>query len=304
MKRLFAHAPWASLLLFALCEVAAHAATVARVPSQRDWQDAARFVRGQLQGNDLITSAPSWTDPLLREVLGDRIDLAMAGRSDSSAYDRVWSLSIRGAHPPELRAHPPDFTRSFGRVLVERAALPARSVVFDLVRALPDAEVSILANGREHACKLGTFMPGRGGGLGLGALPTRERFDCGRGPWIAAVVLEDLDLHPHYCVRQPPAAGGVTRVRLHDVPLGSRFVFYGGLYYEDERMRERPDVHIRVLAADRELLHMTHHDGDGWKKAEAPTPAGTADITVEVTSPTPDKRTFCWTATTRRPGAP
>jgi hypothetical protein len=292
------------LLLFALCEVAAHAATVARVPSPRDWQDAARFVRGQLEANDLITSAPSWTDPLLRQVLGDRIDLAMAGRSDSGAYDRVWSLSIRGAHPPELRAHPPDFTHSFGRVLVERAALPARKVVFDLVRALPDAEVSIVADGRERACKLGTFAPGRGGGLGLGALPTRERFDCGRGLWIAAVVLEDLALQPRYCVRQPPAAGAVTRVRLHDVPLADRFVFYGGLYYEDERMRERPDVHARVLAGDHELLRMTHHDGDGWKRTEAPTPGGTADITVEVSAPVAEKRTFCWTATTRNAGAP
>jgi hypothetical protein len=288
------------LLLFALFEVAAHAATVARVPSPRDWRDAARFVRAQLKPRDLITSAPSWTDPLLREVLGDRIDLAMAGRSDSSAYDRVWSLSIRGAHPPELHGRTIDLTRSFGRVTVERARLAPSKVVFDLVRALPEAEVSVSAGGREHTCRLGTFPPGRGGGLGLGALPPRERFECGRGPWVAQVVLEDLDLRPRYCVRQPPAPGGITRVRIPNVPLANRFVFYGGLYYEDERMRERPDVHARVLAGDHELLAMTHHDGDGWKRAEAPTPSGTSDLTIEVTSSVAEKRTFCWSASTRQ----
>jgi hypothetical protein len=299
-KKLVAHAPWACLLLFALFEVAAHAATVARVPSPRDWQDAARFVRAQLQPGDLITSAPSWTDPLLREVLGDRIDLAMTGRSDSSAYDRVWSLSIRGAHPPELGGRTIDLTRSFGKVTVERAKLAPSNVVFDLVRALPAADVSVGVGDRERACRLGTFPPGRGGGLGLGALPTRERFECGRGLWVAQVVLEDLHLQPRYCVRQPPAPGGITRVRIPNVPLANRFVFYGGLYYEDERMRERPDVHVRVLANDHQLLAMTHHDGDGWKKLEAPTPAGNADLTIEVTSPTPDKRTLCWSATTRQ----
>jgi hypothetical protein len=303
VKRLLARAAWLALPLFALCEVAAHAATRARVPERADWVDAARFVRSQLAPGDLITSAPGWTDPLLREVLGDRIDLAMAGRSDDAGYERVWSLSIRGARAAELQRRVPDVQRSFGRVRVERAALGASPVLFDFTRALRSAEVASGPRERERSCRLGELAPGRGGGLGLGALAPRERFECGRGAWVAAVVLEDLALQPRYCVRQPPVERGPLRVRFRDVPLGQRLVFYGGLYYEDERMRRGADVHARVLAsvgdATRELLKMTHRDGEGWKRLELATGGGRADVTVEVTSSSTNKRTFCWAASTR-----
>jgi hypothetical protein len=307
VKRFLAAAPWIALLAFALCEVAAHAATRARVPDRQDWVAAARFVRAQLAPGDLITSAPGWTDPLLREVLGDRIDLAMAGRSDDAAYQRVWSLSIRGARARELQGRVPDVQRSFGRVRVERAALGASPVLFDFASALRTAEVAHGPSDNARVCRLGELAPGRGGGLGLGALAPRERFECGRGAWVAAVVLEDLALQPRHCVRQPPIQRGPLRVRFRDVPLGQRLVFYGGLYYEDERMRRGPDVHAHVRlhanGGERQLLHMTHVDGDGWKRLEVATGGGRADVTVEVSSSSTHKRTFCWSASTRS-GAP
>ncbi|HMI94376.1 MAG TPA: hypothetical protein VK509_23550, partial [Polyangiales bacterium] len=147
------------------------------------------------------------------------------------------------------------------------------------------------------------LAPGRGGGLGIGALAPRERFECGRGAWVAAVVLEDLELQPRHCIRQPATQRGPLRVSFSDVPLGQRLVFYGGLYYEDERMRHGADVHARVLAvasgATRELLHMTHRDGDGWKRIEVSTGGGRAQVMVEVSSRDASKRTFCWAASTR-----
>jgi hypothetical protein len=197
---------------------------------------------------------------------------------------------------------------------VERAALGASPVVFDFVRALPAAEVVRGALGAERACRFAELAPGRGGGLGIGALPPRERFECGRNAWVAPVVLEDLELQPRYCVRQPAVEGGPLRVRFRDVPLGQRLVFYGGLYYEDERMRQGADVHARVLAGatggtapalrggaggERALLHMTHRDGDGWKRVEVATGGGASDVTVEVSSSSAHKRTFCWAASTR-----
>ena len=60
-----------------------------------------RYVKPRLRPRDLVSVAPDWADPLLREVLGTDIDLAMAGRSDTSFYERLWSLSIRGARPAE-----------------------------------------------------------------------------------------------------------------------------------------------------------------------------------------------------------
>ena len=72
------------------------------MPAGADWQAAASFVRAQWKARDLISVAPAWADPLLRRALGDRIDLAMAGRSDSAGYERLWAISIRGAQPPEV----------------------------------------------------------------------------------------------------------------------------------------------------------------------------------------------------------
>src|SRR5262245_17013720 len=95
VTRALASLPWIALLLFPVVELTAHAGARAAVVPPADFRAAARFVRARLGPRDLIASAPSWTDPLLRNAIGDRIDLAMAGRSDSAAYERLWSFSIR-----------------------------------------------------------------------------------------------------------------------------------------------------------------------------------------------------------------
>ena len=77
MKRPLPLLPWLALLAFPLVEVSAHAVTRARVPSGDDFGAAAAFVRGEFRPHDAIVAAPAWVDPIVRQVLGDRIDLEL-----------------------------------------------------------------------------------------------------------------------------------------------------------------------------------------------------------------------------------
>lgn len=306
MKRVRPVVPFLLLLAFPLLEVSAHVMTRARVPRPADWRAAASFVRARLEARDLIAAAPDWADPLLRQVLGERIDLAMAGRSDTAGYERLWALTIRGARPPEAPSGPPAFERRFGRVTVQRWALGPSTVVYDLVAHLrAAAAVSVSERGQAQPCPLRRYPPARGGGLGVGVLPPIERFGCEgahrQGLWVAPVVIEDLDLRPRYCVFQPPAAGPESiRVAFANVPLAERIAFYGGLYYEHERMREGAPVLARLLIDGREAGRMLHRDGDGWKRIEVKTEAARGEVAIEVSAPNRGRRSFCWAASVRK----
>ena len=287
---------WIALIALPVTEVALHFRARAAVPAESDWQRAAQLVRSELKPRDLIVSAPGWTDPLLRAVLGDRIGPAMAGRSDLAGFERLWSLSIRGARPVEASSRAPALHKVFGQVTVERYELGPSSVRSDLVDRIASAEVS----SGSRTCPLKRLSAPRGGGLGNGVLPPLERFQCDASTWMAEVVLEDLSITPRRCVFQPPGVGAPTRVLLRGVELSDQLVFYGGLYYEHERMRQGAPVVVTVLANGKPIGTLTHRDGDGWKKLEWKTQPGLVDLAIEVRSTSRKQRGFCWAASVRQ----
>jgi hypothetical protein len=299
---------WLLIPAVALLELGGHAAVRSAVPSFEEWGEAAAFVSERIEPSDALTAAPGWVDPILRLVLGDRISLAVAGRSDLAAYDRLWALSIRGERPPDAPPRDADFSKRFGRVEVLRWELAPSTVLADLVAQLPRARVSVVRGGVERACPPRRMSPGGDAGLGKGPPPPPgERFFCpeGRGRyWVAPVVMEDLDLKPRRCVRQPPLGEQPVRVAFRGVPLGERIVFYGGLYYEDERHRRGKPVRAAIRVNGEKVGTMIHRDGEGWKRLEVSTrvpsrggPNG--DIAIEVTAGETHRRTFCWAASTR-----
>jgi hypothetical protein len=302
VERLLAWVPWVALLAFALVEVSAHAWTRARVPERSEWQAAAAFVRGQLQPRDAIAAAPAWSDPLLREVLGDRIDHALAGRSDLAAYERLWALSIRGARPADAPDGPPALERSFGPVRVLRWDLGPSRVRYDFVRELPGARVSWVHKQRGGPCDYRPRAPSRGGGLGRGVFAPALRFGCEGGMrdgWVAPIVMEDLSLAPRHCVYHPPGRRERIRVAFADVPLGDRLQLYAGLYYEHERMREGRPIALHVAIDGAPAATLVHRDGDGWKPLTVRTRGGRGEVAFEVSSDERRRRHFCWAATTR-----
>ena len=295
-----------ALLALPLGELSAHALIRAHVPALSDYSAAVGFIRAQLQPHDLITSAPSFIDPILRWQLGDKIPLAMAGRSDTAGYERLWVVSIRGGLPPEAPHSAPELRQSFGRVEVLRYALPKQPVLFDFVAEWAHAEASILQNGSWKPCPLRTGGAARGGGLGKGVLmPVSKRFECDpRVPWLfmSDVVLEDLENQPHHCIWQHPQGADPVQLTFHGVPLGEALVFYAGIYYEHERMREGGPTEATISVDGQTLGQFKHVDGDGYRSLRLDTRAlgkTTGDVTISVRAQDPKARSFCWAASTR-----
>ncbi len=292
---------WLLLPLLALAELGSLAVTVARVPPLEDWHAAADFVRSAEQPGDLVVSAPAWTDPLLRLLLGDRITLAQAGRSDTDAFTRLWVLSIRGERPREAPVKEPDFQRVFGRIRVMRWDLGASPVRYDLVAHVREAEVERVEGGAALPCPWRVSVA-QAGGLGGGAATPAERFVCDpRRPWlwVAATVQEDLELEARHCVYQHPQGREPIRTTFRDVPLGTRLVLHGGPYAEHERMGEHGPIDVVVTVDGRVVGRMTHRDLDGWKRMEVETatqPGTRGDVAIEVSAENPHLRTFCWAA--------
>lgn len=301
---------WLALLVVAAIEVVGHFVIQSRVVPASDWDAAATHVRAEWQEGDAVTVAPRWADPLLREAMGDALDLGGAGRADLGPYRRLWALTIRGHAPDEAPDAPPDETRTFGRVQVARWTLPGEErVLYDLVEHVGEAEVALLEGGEERACRVVRSARPTGGGLGQGPITPAERHVCDPARpwlWVGATVEEDLDMRPRRCVWQHPPGAEPVRARFRDVPLGDAIVLHAGLWWEHERTMEGGPVDVVVRVDGREVGRLVHRDGDGWKGAEIAVPqvlrGGQGTIDVEVSAPSPHLRTLCWAASTRARG--
>jgi hypothetical protein len=298
---------WLLLLGVAAVEVVGHFVVQSRVVPASDWDAAAAHVREEWVEGDVVTVAPRWADPLLREAIGDRLDLASAGRSDLAPYRRLWSLSIRGHRAAEAPEGAPDHAQAFGRVLVERWELPQdETILYDFVEHVEDAEVALLEGAQPRPCRWTRGGRPSGGGLGSGPITPAERHVCDPGRpwlWVGATVEEDLEMLPRRCVWQHPPGPEPVRASFPDVPLGEAIVLYGGLWWEHERTMAGGPVDVVVRVEGREVGRLTHRDGDGWKRIEAAVPealrGGRGRVDVEVSAPNPHLRTLCWAATTR-----
>lgn len=295
---------WLVPIAIAVVEVIGHFVVQARVVTDEDWHRAAVRVREQWQPGDLIVAAPEWTDPLVRRELGDQIRVADAGRSDQARYRRLWAMSVRGHRPAQAPDGAPEFDEQVGPVRILRWALDPARVLYDFSDHVREARVTI----DDRVCAWEHTGRPRGGGLSAGPIVPSERHQCDLRRswlWVGTTVIEDLDLAPRYCIWQHAAAPETIRASFPNVPLGDQLVLAGGIIYEHERDRTGGPIAVVVRLDGREIGRMIHRDGDGWKQMTASTrvPArGSAErgsIVVEVTAPNPDRRSFCWAASTR-----
>lgn len=285
----------------AVGELAANAHITSEVARRDDWMDALAFVRSEWQPIDVVTSAPRWTDPLLREAAHSLIDRNMAGRSDNHRYARLWALSIRGALSDEAPEGMPEFERDFGEVHLARYALPAPSLQYDFIDHIEEARVVRMDGANAIPCN---FTPSFGnnisGGLQAGPLEgPRHQCDPARPwLWVGATTTMDYELRGRRCIWNHPEGSNAIISTYENVLLGETVSLYGGLWWEQERTLDRGDVELVVRVDGEEIGRMRHHDGDGWKHMEASIPearrGSRGSIAIEVTSTAPDWRTFCW----------
>lgn len=306
----------ALLLLVPVSEAAGHLWLSTHVPSSAAWTEAGQFVASNLEPEDLVLARPAWTEPLVRSALGSALSLRQAGFATPEAFERVWLISLDEARPADadeawarkLSMQPPEIDRQFGRVRVRRWDIDSDPVLYDLVRHVPEAHVTMDPAGSNERCRWVSRPDPKGGGLFAGPAVPAQRFVCDpRRPWlwVAPTVIEDLKLQPRYCVWQHPSGPEPIRVRFSDVPLGHELVLHAGLYYDHERRKTGGPVHLTVRIDDETAGQMTHRDGEGWKRSVIQTqtlasaPENTAQVSIDVSAPNPQLRTLCWSAFTR-----
>ncbi|MCC7537707.1 MAG: hypothetical protein IT379_15905 [Deltaproteobacteria bacterium] len=294
-----------ALLAWPIVEVALHLWFRANVVTRDHWREAAAFVRAEWRDGDLVTAAPRWADPNMREVMGDRLSPSAAGRSDTAAFSRLWVMSIRGHESPEAPARAADLTREIGPVTVSRWVLPRPVVRTDLVERLATARVELLHDGQSRPCPWRERGIAAGGGVDDGPITPAERFVCDpvrSWLWVGVTTIEDMALLPRRCVWHHPEGRNPIRATFDDLELSNAVVLYGGIHYDQARDLTGGPVHVRVLVDGSPAGRATFRDADGWKRLVVDTRASRGqrhDLSIEVTAPDPRLRVFCWAASVR-----
>lgn len=304
-KWLFAVVP-----IVALVEFFAQVGIAARVPRERDWRAAHDFIARNKHDGDLVASAPLWTDPLARQYLSDLIAMRDAARPDATRYRRALVVTAYGQNNPDLRGWRQESERSFGRLTVRTMVNPQpATVLYDFTEHLrpPEASASRVLD-EPHPCEFHDHLFVAGGGLGQGALPGPERFQCAPEPWlyIGLTTLEDMEHRGRRCIWSHPTAGGAMVTRFTNVPLGTRIHGHHAIAYEAERGDDFGNVggpvELRVLVDDHEVGTDDHRDGEGWKLFEFDTRAYAGSphtVSFEVRAENPGNRHYCFEADAR-----
>jgi hypothetical protein len=300
---------WAFLLVPAvgLLELGLHVREANSAVSEQDWAAARAALEAQAKPDDLVVFAPRWIDPLARQHFGSKIaSVAREARGDETSFARAIEVSARGIHAPELAVWRKVGEQKVGAFTLTTLENPSPAKVIDdlVVHATPETmRVSRIDNfGRELDCAFGHDAP-QTGGLGFGTAVPGDRWNCPAGGFAGVSIVADLDYRPHRCIYAPPPGGpSPLRIRFLDVAFGASLYGHHGLYVEHERNKDGAPVTLVWKAFDRTLGSVTHNDGDGWKRFELPTSdfAGQrGDLVAEITSPSGNRRAYCFEADTR-----
>lgn len=296
-----------AVVAVAAVELLAHLRQVSAVVPREDFDAARALVAPEIRAEDLVLFAPAWVEPVGRQAFGDALaGIERSGRADETRFARVFEVSIRGAHRPEVAGFPVVSTRAVGGVTVTLFDNPSyKPVIDDLVAHVHASGASVYqaTGGEETACAW--FQGSTQGGSTVvpqGALVPAARFQC-NATYVAVGVLHALDHSGRRCIWAPPFGGeSALRIKIAAVRFGASLHGHHGMQWVDERAGRGAPVTAVYRSGDTLLGQVVHSDGQGWKGFELPTPelAGkTAPLTIDVTATSGDKRHYCFEATTR-----
>lgn len=113
-----------------------------RTPSWRHYQQAGALLRQSFVAGDLITSAPPFIDPLVREQVGDLMPIAMLGRPDAQRYPHLLEIALGAHQAKDTVGLTPDWQRRIGPLRVSRYSQRSLTVTYDLVEHFHDLALS------------------------------------------------------------------------------------------------------------------------------------------------------------------
>jgi hypothetical protein len=179
---------------------------------------------------------------------------------DAARYARIWEVSIRGAHAPEVAGLEPSVEQDDDGVIVRRYDQTPVQVLADVRDQLAGAKVE---NGR------------------------------------ASLELAEVGFAPHRCIQVTPAPGQLVRVTFPQLPLGTSLVGYVGLADVFTRRDIRAPGVLAVELAGTTVAIVTPGVDDGWVRFEVPTTPGAADLTFRISADAP-QRLVCFAAEARK----
>jgi len=286
----------------AVCELLLHMHQVASVVPDDDWARAKAEVEKKAKPEDLVAFAPQWVDPIGREKFGDHIaTFEREAYTDVTRFPRAIEVGIRGEHLADLAGWREVDHEKVGAITITTFENPAPVTLRDdLLRHVgqPDMHVEL----GERECQFGRFGV-QTGGLGFGPAVPSMRYQCGGGAFAGISILPDLDYRPRRCIYAPAQGqGNPLRLRVDDFAFGKVLHGHHGLYAEAERDKKGAPVEIEFRSGETSFGKLVHRDGEGWKGFELDTSelAGkSAELDVEITSSSRDRRMYCFDADAR-----
>lgn len=276
--RRLAAIPSLLLVAVAIWEIFATRCEATSVPGDDAWAEAAAYVRRQWRPGDLIVFAPGWVDPVGRLHLGDLIPVETAARMDAARYPRIWELSIRDAHAPDVAGRTAVDDRP-GPVTVRRYDQPPVDVISDLRTLTPPAgRVDLVEVGFEpHRCVVVSVPPVRPYLTPilelLDRVPDVTRMQTVRG-W--AAVLPEL-----LAAAQLPRGDRDGKWIATRMELGGTLAGAFGIADVFTRRDERRDVALRVEIDRRSVLD-TSAPIDRWVPFAVATEPGSHEVRLRL----------------------
>ncbi len=297
---------FAAVPLVAVVELGLHVSQVNGVTSDADWAQAKQEVQKRVKPDDLVAFAPRWVDPIGREKFGPQIaTLEREAYPDVTRFPRALEVSIRGEHVPDLAGWKTVETTRAGAITITTLQNPSPVVLKDdLLRhaGKPDMHVYLAETSGARDCPFIHSSP-RSGGLGFGPAIPGDRYQCQGNALVGLTVLPDLNYLPRRCFYAPPqGAGSVLLVKFDAIHFGRGLHGHHGLYVEAERDKKGAPVTLLFRSGQRPIGSVVHRDGDGWKGFELDTSdldGQTAELEAEISSPSGDRRMYCFEADTR-----
>lgn len=262
-------------------------------PTLEDFRAAADYIAPRLSANVRLVAAPSAYDPLLRQVLGDRLTLPQIAPLDLHAFDTLYALSVDGSFPRQRFSGRPSVEGRFGPLVLyrwDRGAPPP--LILDLVGELRRARVELHEAGSVRHCRLTrprhTEMRF---GLSAPPMPPAERFVCdARRPeiYVGETLIEGIDHRPRRAIYQSPPAGGSVHTIFPELELSEILSIRTGIHAQFERDGAGEPYDLIARFNGGEIGRIRHSDGEGFIELRIDTSAlegERGELRIEIHSP-------------------
>ncbi len=301
-KRLRVAHLWLLVPLVGLTELGLHFYFAGRAPSVDEWRELRPAVAALRTRDEVIFTAPEWTNPLARHAFGDDLmPVEQVARSDDAAVEHAIEVSILGGTTSALSPWRETAREKHGKFLLRSLSNPKpERKLFDFVEHLAPEHAS-LQDGAGKSCPHTLSARVTTGGLfGPPAAPG-VRFSCS-GTFAGVTVIDAEEYRARRCIwLSPPPAGAVT-LRYRDVPLARRLVVHTGMPWVMVRDGIGARVFLDVSLSGKPLGTAEHPEGTPWFRVDLETgkttgERGAVDFTVRAEGGRPP--VFCFAADLR-----